>query len=424
MHYSIEPTAIKAALDFCEFKPTPSWARSVLVVWPHSPELIDKLLEYACVVTVVVDNADDFAELRAIPRWQAAVQAARLKVVYSVAVSYVMAAPIHSFVAVFIGAPLLYSPWQLIARRVLTWNGRLNYIGSAMPRGEHAQEGNTVLKRKIFSTIYMQRGAVLDVTSADIVANADKQHFVISGKKPIGWMIASYPRCGTHMLVTALDSHSELRCNAEAFNPSAMCGSHRFETVQQVLENSWPDGSTGFAIHSSIDREGHSLSMPESVFGHSKFWSLVPNYTPTILVRRKNLLARYVSQLVAMSTGLWNSTDSSKEGESFASVYVDIKEFEQDMRFVKDCWDNAAAHFRYSVVVDYEDMVTDFDVVSRRVQQFLGVSYEPIQPATVKLAVSMEETVENYVQVRAWCRRNGLGHFIEEQGCSTPISQL
>lgn len=125
------------------------------------------------------------------------------------------------------------------------------------------------------------------------------------------------------------------------------------------------------------------------------------------------MLARYVSQLVAMSTGLWNSTDADKQGESFASVYVDIKEFERDMQYVNSCWDNAAAYFRYAVTVDYEDMVSDFDSVSRRVQAFLGVPYEPISPTTVKLAVGMEETVENYVQVRAWCRRNGLGHFIE-----------
>jgi hypothetical protein len=236
---------------------------------------------------------------------------------------------------------------------------------------------------------------------------------VISGKKPIGWMIASYPRCGTHMLVTALDSHTELQCNAEVFNPAAACGTHRFETVQQVLETSWPASNAGFAVHTSIDRAGHSLSIPGATFGHSKFWSIVPDYTPTILVRRRNLLARYVSQLVAMSTGLWNSTDVDKQGESFASVYVDIKEFERDMQYVNSCWDNAAAYFRYAVTVDYEDMVADFDAVSRRVQAFLGVAYEPIQPATVKLAVGMEETVENYVQVRAWCRRNGFGHFIE-----------
>lgn len=414
MTYSIDPAVIKVALDFCDFKPTPSWSRSVLVVWPHSHALVDKLLEYACVVTVVTDSAEDYAQLRAVPVWEKALQESRLKIVYSTPSSYVMAMPLQSFVAIFIGAPVLYSPWQLIARRVITWNGRLNYIGTAMPSDARAQEQNNTVKRKILSTVYTQRGLGLDITSADIASPAgNSTHFVITGKKPIGWMIASYPRCGTHMLVTALDTHTELRCNAEVFNPAAVCGSHRMETVQQVLENSWPTGNTGFAVHTSIDRTTTSLSMPNTMFGYANFWKLVPNYTPTILVRRRNLLARYVSQLVAMSTGVWNKTDANNHEEVFASVYVDIKEFEQDMRYVKGCWDNAAAHFRYALAVDYEDMVTDFAAVSRQVQDFLRVTYEELQPQTVKLAVGLEETIENYVQVRAWCRRNGLAHYVE-----------
>jgi len=224
----------------------------------------------------------------------------------------------------------------------------------------------------------------------------------------------SYPRCGTHMLVSALNSHPELTCYGEAFNPATSAGSHVFDTVQQVLEKSWPTPKTGFAVHASIDRMGHPLNMAESMHGVTDFWKIIPDYTPTILLTRRNLLARYVSQLTAMKTGVWNSTDSTKTNNVYASVYVDLEAFKRDMKYVQDCWDHAAAYFKYSFSVVYEDLLTDFDGSMRKIQEYLQVPYVQLQPETVKLAVSMEETIENYVQVRAWCRRTGHDHFLLE----------
>lgn len=154
--------------------------------------------------------------------------------------------------------------------------------------------------------------------------------------------------------------------------------------------------------------------MAESTHGVTDFWKIIPDYTPTILLTRRNLLARYVSQLSAMKTGVWNSTDPEKRNNVYASVYVDLNAFQRDMKYVQDCWDNAAAYFKYSLSVVYEDLLEDFDGSMRKIQEYLQVPYVQLQPETVKLAVSMEETVENYVQVRAWCRRTGHDHFLLE----------
>src|SRR6187402_1445780 len=101
--------------------------------------------------------------------------------------------------------------------------------------------------------------------------------------------------------------------------------------------------------------------MAWSMQGYKDFWHIIPDYTPTILLTRRNMLARYVSHLTAVQTGKWNSRNPDDQGNVYSSVYVNINAFVADMNYVQDCWDNAAARFKYSHSVVYEDMVADFD---------------------------------------------------------------
>jgi hypothetical protein len=365
-----EQSYVLVALEQCKFHNVPGWARNVLVVWPHNPELVNVLLSYDCIVTIVVADMQEYQKLTTATEWAAWLQSRRIRVVHCNPDSYIAAVPLQHFVAVFLHSSAYLYTWQLQARRALTWNGGLYCFG-------------------------------------------DEQD-IDTYEKQIGWMLMSYPRCGTHMLVSALNAHPDLTCHGEAFNPATAAGSHGFDTVQQVLEKSWPTPKTGFAVHASIDRMGHPLNMAESMRGVTDFWKIIPDYTPTILLTRRNLLARYVSHLSAMKTGVWNSTDQEKRNNVYASVYVDLNAFQRDMKYVQDCWDHAAAYFKYSFSVVYEDLLTDFDGNMRKIQEYLQVPYVQLLPETVKLAVSMEETIENYVQVRAWCRRTGHDRFLLE----------
>ena len=404
MNYSIDQPTLDNALDICDFKATPGWARPVLVVWPAPENLVDKLLSYDCWVTVVTGDLEDYQQLTSLQRWESHRGTKKLKVVYSVPEGYIAATPLHSFVAVFVFGRQMFNVWHLLARRVLTWNGRLNHI--CVEYDGDKPEAN-------YGGVH---GVGLSITSKTLVSGLEHQYRVVTGKKEIGWLLASYPRCGTHMLASALNSHStHLTCYGEVFNPNCADGSHMFETPQQVFERSWSSKHHGFSVHTSIDRLGHPLNMAENMFGQRDFWKYIPDYTPTIILTRENLLARYVSHLSAMSTGVWNSTDPTIRESAIATVHVDIQEFERDMKYVQDCWDHAAAYFKYSISVTYEEMMTDFNAVSKKVQAYLQVPYEPVKPATIKLAVSLEETIENYVQVRAWCRRNKFERFLLEQ---------
>jgi hypothetical protein len=389
MTYLADKAAVVEVLTGCGFTNVPGWSRPVLVLWPNSPALVQQLLAYGCVVTVLTEDLAEFVEIKKRTGWAPYIQSQHLRVVFGRVDGYLAAAQPQTFAAVFTHPQHKYTASDNL-RRVLTWNGDICEIAEAQQSTYRLPHGMTPVDKQL------------------------GDHFVTQGKKKIGWMLMSYPRCGTHMLVTALAKHPQLSCYGEAFNPASPYGSARFESVPQVLENVWTNDKSGFAVHSSIDREGHSLNMAESMFGYSDFWKYIPDYTPTILLTRKNLLARYVSQLIAMETGVWNSFDAAASGSNYAPVFVDVRQFERDMQYVKACWENAAAYFKYALHVEYESLVEDYPNTLNRIQEYLNVDPVQLAPKTVKLALPLEETVQNYVQVRAWCRRMGYGHFITE----------
>lgn len=401
----VDAKDVVAALEFCNFRPVGGWSRHVLVVWPHSLELVNTLLEYDCTVTIAVPTMHEYTRLQQLPDWESKLQTRKIRLVYGDPYSFVAAAPLQHFVAVFIADPDTLDAWQYLSRRVLSWNGSLCCFGQ-LSSAVDMWDGHRDYPARLGKLPGYRSGIVSVQDGAGVRVHCFE--------KQIGWMIMGYPRCGTHMLVSALNSHPELSCGGEAFNPATPAGSHVFSAVPQVLERSWPTQRSGFAVHSSIDRMGYPLNMASSMYGYTDFWKHIPDYTPTILLTRRNLLERYVSQLVAMKTGVWNSDDPAKRNNVYASVYVDINAFMQDMKYVQDCWDNAAAYFKYSLSVVYEDMLADFDGTMQRIQQYLHVPYVQVQPETVKLSVSMQETVENYVQVQAWCKRTGHSHFLME----------
>jgi len=380
-------TPASPMLDRYHFSYVAGWVRRVLVTDHTDIELIDALLSYSCAVTVIIPPSATLQSLQAVAT--AAGRPLAATVVVCDLRAFLSACELQQFFAIFATRETVVELPGLadLARRAIAWNGTLHVTGM-----KHDE---------------------LAAGSLQCISTASSP--IVSLRKDVGWLLATYPRCGTHMLLSALQQHSKLQVGTELFNHNTATGSHRFNTVRQSLEVGWPKASSGFAVHSSIEGPQHALSMQETMQGTANFWETIPDYTPTILLQRDNLLERYVSQKVAMATRSWNSTDSGKTASSYASVYVGLGELAADIAYVRRCYDKAAAYFKYSLVVRYEDMCEDPVRELRRAQEFLRVDWEDVRPLTVKLTANTLEIVENYTQVKAWCRRNGYGNFLVEE---------
>jgi LPS sulfotransferase NodH len=118
-------------------------------------------------------------------------------------------------------------------------------------------------------------------------------------------------------------------------------------------------------------------------------------------LKRKNLLKRYVSLVKAKNSNVWR--DASGRKTSSFSVTLDFDEcrasFEDAIRWQEE----SAEYFRDHGLIDviYEDLATDCRLPMMRVQEFLNLPYEDVQPTIYKQSKqTLSESITNYSELK------------------------
>lgn len=239
----------------------------------------------------------------------------------------------------------------------------------------------------------------MEFTAADTVL-----HLHVWTKVP-GFLIASYPRCGTHMLRTALGKHPEVNCYTEVFNPTVADGSHRLPSVQHVTEAFWTKPLDGILGHAYIGVPGGAAGMTAPRV-YPNFWEALPRNIKLISMRRRDLLSRHVSYLKAKQTTVWNR-EGGKPGTNDHAVNVDVNKLYQDADFVRKCWRRVDTLYPNRLVVCYEDLLEDFQRELTRVQNYLNILAFDYTPDTHKLGRPLQQDIANYAAVMAEIKRRG-----------------
>lgn len=210
----------------------------------------------------------------------------------------------------------------------------------------------------------------------------------LAATKEPGFLISSYPRCGTHMLLTALDRHSQLTTYGEVFNKDSDNGGHKLASAAAVLEAFWRTPRHGVAAHAYIGVSGSSGAPGMVSDGRFQdFWGALPLNLKVISLRRKDLQARHLSHRKAKRTRTWNSFGPAHQPEP-APVALPSNPLllEKDKKFVRRCWAHVDDLHPARLVVWYEDLCENWDREQRRIQEYLGVPYESVQPTSKKLS--------------------------------------
>lgn len=237
------------------------------------------------------------------------------------------------------------------------------------------------------------------------------------------FVIQSVPRCGTHLVRTALQSHGDIVCFGEVFNPYSR--EHGFPvarpTFAEVLDHCRPRPTpTGFVAHAFVGLEAteNGLGLDQAyrrrpeVRAAQGLWRAIPPNTPVITLRRGNLLARYVSELIAHQRNRW----FVRVGEKLpATVQVAIhrERMLEDFARTESLMEIARRRFPSALGIRYEDLVTDPGTAFDQIQAHLGVASRPLTPGTVKVGRPLEETITNYDDVRAWLTGTRFVVFLE-----------
>jgi hypothetical protein len=237
------------------------------------------------------------------------------------------------------------------------------------------------------------------------------------------FVIQSLPRCGTHLVRTALHSHGDIVCFGEVFNPYSR--EHGFPVVRPTVEEVFDhcrarSKQTGFVAHAFVGLEptetGPGLDQayrgrPEVRAAQGLWHAISPN-RPVITLRRENLLARYVSELVAHQRNRW----LVRVGERVplpVQVAIRREHMLEDFARMESLMEIARRRFPSALRVRYEDHVANPDTVFDEIQTHLGLTPRMLIPGTVKVGRPLEETISNYGEVRAWLADTRFEDFLE-----------
>lgn len=226
--------------------------------------------------------------------------------------------------------------------------------------------------------------------------------------------ILAAPRTGSNYLCTLLNSHPEILCHHELFNPRGIfyAVDHRDGSIDlgsvadrdrrplEFLQDVWLAGAgatcTGFKMTRDQD---------DVVIRHLLDDSAVLK----IVLRRGNRLKTFVSQLIAEQTDRWEAYDTTEFPRGVGKVRVDVASLEahvaRNERFYDSVLRPLRARRQRFIEVMYEELHSRSE--HRRLLTFLGVNaiHEPLSSSSVKQNPrNLRAVIANFAEVESALR--------------------
>ena len=223
------------------------------------------------------------------------------------------------------------------------------------------------------------------------------------------FVILAAPRTGSNMLCTLLDSHPEIRCHHEIFNPSGIFralplrdSSAELGTVAErdrqplvFLDRFWRSDVDCRCIGFKMTRDQNEEVLRAVLADRGVF---------KIVLKRRNRLRTYVSERIAALTGQWEVYRATDLVRERPKIFVDLADWRRHIAVNAACYDRidndlAASGQSFAAVV-YERLLEKEE--QQRLLEFLGVSPQTdvLRITSVRQnAANLSELIANYVQL-------------------------
>jgi len=227
------------------------------------------------------------------------------------------------------------------------------------------------------------------------------------------FVIQSYPRSGTHLLKTALDSHSKIKCYGELCNPDFHDHLESTEQILNLLRRSTLQA--GFLAHATIGTKHQTDERRKKHVGLWKNLQQAKKKEPIIILNifRQNLFERFISERIAIMTNRWNCRNEH-DIVRVAPWRVDPQKAIQDFRRTLDIRNEARKRFPQAQWFAYEDLVNSKAKTLAIIQKTLQVSIEKLKPKTIKVGRKMRDTIKNYDELKSHFSNTRFARFFQE----------
>lgn len=242
------------------------------------------------------------------------------------------------------------------------------------------------------------------------------------------FVIVGIARTGSTLLLDLLNGHSRIQAFGELFRRPDAIGwdVHPYQDLQggrvlglyqsdpcRFLETRvwgrWPrgQGAVGFKIFYYHAREAPFAAVWDHLARQKDL--------RVIHIKRRNILAQYLSLQVAHRTNVWSTTQRSAQAPE--PIRLDPEECRKHFAWVRKLEDEADAHFANHPVlqVSYEALLADRQGEMGRVQRFLGVPEEEVRSRTVRQrTVPLRAAIANHDELAAAFAGTGWADFLAE----------
>lgn len=235
----------------------------------------------------------------------------------------------------------------------------------------------------------------------------------------IRFVILAAPRTGSNWVCSMLNSHPEILCHHEIFNPAGIhyaldhrngdldigTPEERDRAPEMILDRLWQTHFdkrvVGFKLNLGQDRR-----VFERVLADAAIKKLV--------LLRRNRIRTYVSEMIAEKTGRWESYDLTDSIRPTLRIDVDLNDLmnhiERNRRYFAGISKTLETSGQSFLQVEYEDLMAKADW--SRLLRFLGVSSRSaeLKPGTRKQShADLRELIVNFVELESALQGSELG---------------
>ena len=224
------------------------------------------------------------------------------------------------------------------------------------------------------------------------------------------FIVLSRSRTGSNLLISLLDSHSQIHVKGEKFVRL------RGRDHKKILANLFSKQphflkAKGFKIFYEHPLDDDSCSIWEDLQSMEDLY--------VIHLKRKNILRTLLSRKIAGIQNVWAVTPNEKSHSCQEQVTVSftVDELNAGFRQTREWEEMGDASFsRHPLLsIDYEELVADRATTLRKVTQFLGVEYRSPKTELLKQSCgSMREQISNYDELKSAFAETEWGHFFED----------
>jgi len=224
------------------------------------------------------------------------------------------------------------------------------------------------------------------------------------------FVILSAPRSGSNMLCTLLNSHSDILCHHEVFNPRGI-----FYAL--------PLRDTAFCLGNIANRDAQPLVFLDKLWQHNNGHShvgckMTHRQNPValkallgdtnikkIILQRSNRIKTHVSRLIAEQRDIWEDYRSTSAPDlPIIQVNLDLDELHNDIVFNENYYQDIQRQLHDTgqrfCSLEYETAHTSAN--QHKVLSFLGLEFQPMQVTSRKQNPDdLKTLIKNFDQIAA-----------------------